>query len=130
MKCKLSIARSILAQYQVGTWLGGIRSIFTQAQFYLGMVQFGMVAVLAYDGSIGHQLKIWMPWISFWWYASVLVVAYLCLMAFEWKVVYPSIVALSNQQVYKHDNPMVADLQQIKRDIDLIKRELKIEDMK
>lgn len=120
MKIIRVLTKLVLKQYSIGAWLGSIRSVFSNAQFYMGMVNFGMIAILAYDGTVGKQLKVWFPWLNFWLYFLAFVVGYLLLMLFEWKIVTPSIMTMSNEQGYKHKSLLRRDLECIKRNLKVL----------
>lgn len=57
----------------------------------------------------------WLPWFDFPWLVVFMVLTVLTMMVFFYKVVIPSQYAFIVQQYYKHRNPMVADILEIKR---------------
>ena len=118
-----------LKQYNTGPFIGASRALFSSAQSYMSMINFGMVAALAYEGNVGKTLLAWFPWLNFWVYITVFVVGYLLLMLFEWKIVTPSVMTMGNQQGYKHQNLLRRDIEELKAStttrLDRIEEQLK-----
>lgn len=103
----------LLKQYNTGRWIGAARQLFSSTQFYLAFVNFGMIAALAFEGGIGDQLKVWFPWLTFGLYLLFFVIGFLFLALFEWKIVFPSNVSLSNWLNYEHNSPIRKDFERV-----------------
>ena len=65
-------------------------------------------------------IRAWFPWFTFYHLLGGLFVVILLMMVVFYKVVIPSSYAFQVQQQYKHQNPIVDDLQAIKRKQDTI----------
>jgi len=65
---------------------------------------------------------------SFWMFATFMLLLIGALMFFDKKYIYPSRQAFISHQAYKHDNPAVADLQVLKKNVKKIMEKLEIDD--
>ena len=99
-------------QHNFGMGLGAIKSQANNAQFYIGLVQLGLVAVAAIT-----KLQVWFPWMSFPMLLGILFVLYLILMLVDYKLVLPATLAFNSSQAWRHRSPMKVDTDILKADM-------------
>jgi hypothetical protein len=94
---------------------GNFRYMFGHAVFYVSAVNMGLMAPTAYNTTIRdwslEYLNYNMP---FWVFMLALVSIILFGMLFEYIVSVPAIIAVSNEQMYRHDSPIESDFQEVK----------------
>ena len=117
-----------LKQYNVGIWLGGIKSTLQYTMFYITLINLILVATTAYSVNIRAWAEHYVSWFSLPIFAGILFVFIILAMLLEYKVVQPSTWAFTNWQTYEHNNPIKKDLKDI-MDV-LIKLDKRIESMK
>jgi len=95
-------------------WLGKVKFLGTHISVYVTSLTLVFTATSAYTVAIQPFLEsigIALPFIV---YLLIIVVALILLLIFEYKIVLPGFFSLSNKQWYEHDNPMVADIKDLK----------------
>jgi hypothetical protein len=114
----------IFKQYNTGTWIGWIQSLYTQVQGDYGAINFLLIAVMAWGSNVGANVRLILPWFNFPLYILSFVIGGFALMLLRWKFVYPSIVLLSNQQGYVHGSPIKADFEDVKKELVDMRKEI------
>lgn len=96
-------------------YIGAAKNIFTRSMFYLSLINFLMLAITSYTVVISGIINV-----PFW----VFILGLSCIVAialvFEYCVMLPSEMAFINHQVYVHHNPIKDDLDEIKKQLDLV----------
>jgi len=95
----------IARQYDVGIWLGAIRDLFSRATFYVSFINFVLIVPTAYNTTLKFYIQQYVPWMSFWIFASICVLLTLLAMTFEQKLVLASSVRWQNRMRAKHYSP-------------------------
>ena len=96
-------------------WWGKLRFMYNYAVFYVGAIQLLLVALVAYNTTLQPWITQYLGWnISLWQYIAILVVAVVAGMVLEFTFGVPAIIAVSNEQMYKHDSPIKADFVAVK----------------
>jgi len=108
----------ILKQYSFGPWVGAFKDLVSRTMFYMTPINLFMLAATTYHVTARDFIWQYAPWVNFWMFFAVLIIAGLCAMAIEYKVIFPSSVTFSNAQGYKHGNLL-------RRDLDIIMSEIK-----
>jgi hypothetical protein len=108
-----------IRQYHIGSWLGALRSQAASAQFYVSIIQLGLVAVAAI-----RTIQEWFPWLTFPMLVILLGGLYLAAMVFDYVLVFPSVVSFGASQAYKHPNPMADDIRTIKEELRALRAEI------
>jgi hypothetical protein len=106
-------------------WLGKLKFLGTHISVYVTSLTLAFTATSAYTVAIQPFLEsigIALPFIV---YLLIIVVALILLLIFEYKIVLPGFFSLSNKQWYEHDNPMVADIKELKTKLEGIEALLK-----
>lgn len=117
-------------------WWGRFRFMYNYAVFYVGAVQLVLVAAMAYHTTIQPWVSQYLGWgLTFWQYCIILVVILAVGMVLEFVFGVPAVLAVSNEQIYKHESPIRADFVVVKKKqaeleakLDKIIKHLEIED--
>ena len=109
----------IIKQGDIDVWLGGAKELVMRTMFYITAINFLLIAVTAYHTTLRPYLPI-----SFWGFLAFLVVVVIIAMVIEYKIILPSSIAFLNAQVYKHRNPLVDDILEIKKKLERIEANL------
>lgn len=113
----------ILKQRDVGSQLGGAKELLMRTMFYITAINFLLIAVTAYHTT----LRVYFP-ISFWGFLGILVAIVVIAMVLEYKIILPSSIVFLNTQAYKHKNPLVDDVLEIKKKLESIEAKLTSEE--
>jgi hypothetical protein len=97
--------------------LGAAKDLAMRSAFYITLLNFAQISVTAYYTTLRYYLPF-----NFYVYFALLVVLIMAMMAFEYFVMMPSQIAWLNEQMYKHQNPIVKDLRRIEKRLDHIER--------
>ena len=120
------IRNLIFQQYlPFGMWLGAFQSQVYSAQSNIGVIQFLLIVVMAYQSTIRAFLFPIFPWINFGWFLIIGTILFLLLMIVDYKIMMPSRMAYGNFQTYKHPNPVFEEIKTIKKNQDKILEQLK-----
>jgi len=112
-----------LKQVNLGRRVGGLRLQASQALFYLSIYNFFLIGAAAIE-----KIQQWFPWVNFYMILVSQVVVYVLAILFEHYVVYKSVVSYTTKQSYIPANPAYVDHQTMKKDIELIKAKLGIDE--
>jgi hypothetical protein len=99
--------------------LGALKDLAIRSAFYITVLNFAQISVTAYYTTLRYYLPF-----NFYMYFALLVVLIMAMMAFEYFVMMPSQIAWLNEQMYKHQNPIVSDLRRIEKRLVRIERVL------
>ena len=118
-----------MKQAKAITKLGGFQ-VQLQASMghYLVYINLMFVGMMFWYTTAGPAVRPYLPWISFWMFASLMLVLIATLMIVDYKFMYPSRQGFLNKQVYKHENPIVKDIQKLIKNQKKIMEKLEIED--
>jgi len=98
-------------------YIGGIKNLFSRTAFYISIFNFCMLCGVSYQIVIKEYFSIPL-WIFIICALFMVVIA----MVFEYTIMMPSEIAFTNEEVYKHNNPIRRDLEEIKKDLDYLKK--------
>jgi len=97
-------------------WWGKFRFMYSYAVFYVGVLQLVLVAAVAYNTTLKPWMVEYLGWdITFWQYCLVLGIILTVGMLLEFALGVPALIAISNEQMYKHDSPIKSDFIDVKR---------------
>lgn len=105
-------------------YIGPVKALLASTMFYIGIVQFLLIAVTSYQVSVSPWATQHLPWLTLWIFLGLLLVFVLITLVIEYKFVLPSIYAFGNSQGYVHNSPLVADMQKALRELEEIKAKL------
>lgn len=103
----------IFKQYGIGQWWGAAKSTFANAAMYMSVFNTAMIVPMAYVTWIAPWLQPQGIAIPFWVFGGVILVGAVAVMVLEYKVSTPSGFSFWNEQFWKHDNPIRAELTNI-----------------
>jgi hypothetical protein len=98
-------------------WWGKIRFIYGYSVFYVGFIQLALVAVMAYETTVKDWC--WQYFhiqIQLWQYLACLLILIGVGIIVEYVISIPALIAISNEQMYKHDSPIKTDFEDIKKE--------------
>lgn len=93
--------------------IGASHDIYGRVAFYIGAVNTVMIFGVFYATVIIPTPAL--NWITLPLFVLILLLAVLVAAVIVWKIIIPQLIAYSNYQGYKHDNPIRRDLAEIKR---------------
>lgn len=109
----------VFHQYNLGSWIGAFRTQFANAQFYLSLIQFFLVAITAYDSVfIKSTLRLWIPIMTMGLFLLIFLVFQGLAMWLDYKFVLPAVISFNNKQAYQHENPVTYWLGNINKRLD------------
>jgi len=100
-------------------YIGGLKLLLARSSFYISILNFLMLASTSYVVVIKKYF-----YIPFWLFLLCMILIVIGAMIFEWAIMLPSEIAFTNWQTYEHNNPIRADLESIKRDLEELKRKI------
>lgn len=96
-------------------WWGKLRFMYSHAVFYVGAIQLLLIAAVAYNTTVQPWAVEYLGWhITFWQYCATLGVVLTVGMALEFTFGVPALIAVANEQTYKHESPVKADFVAVK----------------
>ena len=96
-------------------WWGKFRFMYNHAVFYVGAIQLVLVAAVAYNTTVQPWVDQYLGWsITFWQYCVALGGILIVGMVVEFVFGVPAVLAVANEQVYKHENPIRVDFVAVK----------------
>ena len=103
-------ARGILLRW------GQFRFMYSYAVFYVNLIQLVLVAAVAYNTTLKPWVVTYLGWdIALWQYCIILAVLVTIGMVLEFVFGIPALIAVSNEQMYKHESPIRTDFAEVKR---------------
>lgn len=97
-------------------WWGKFRFMYNHAVFYVGAIQLVLIAAIAYNTTVQPWVTQYLGWsIHFWQYCVVLGAILVAGMVLEFTFGVPALIAVSNEQMYKHASPIKADFAAVQK---------------
>jgi len=112
----------LLSKQMPSVWLGKLKFLGTHISTYATAMILAFTATSTYSTSIRPWMLdqgIDLPFIA---YVAIVTVFIVLLFIFDYKAVMPGFFSLWNKQWYEHDNQMVADIKELKEQLDRIER--------
>lgn len=118
-----------MKQAKVRTWLGGFQvQLSTSMSHYVVYINLTFVGMMFWYTTAAPALKPYLPWATWWIFASIMLVIIVSLMIIDYKFMLSSRQGFLNRQAYKHKNPLVADIRKMEKDIKKIMEKLGIDE--
>lgn len=108
-------------QKNMGSFLGGIKTIFSSVTFYIGLINFALILPTAYNTTLKYYLPI-----SFWMFVLIVLVILCLAMFFEYIWVMPSGIKFANDQSWKHNNPIRREFEILNSRLDKLDKNIEI----
>lgn len=110
--------------------------MFGHATFYVSMVSMAMLAATFYNTTCREWAREYFGFeMTFWMFVVGLVVTVILGIIVEFMLSVPALIAVSNEQMYKHQSPIKDDFDDVKKEqvvqgkkLDKIIKHLEIED--
>jgi len=106
-------------------WWGKFRFMYGHAVFYVGIIQLSLIAAVAYNTTVQPWVAQYLGWnMTFWQYCVILVAVLSLGMVLEFMFGVPALIAIANEQQYKHESPIKADMVIVKQKQDDLESKL------
>ena len=97
-------------------WWGRFRFMFGYSTFYISVMSLIMLAMTTYNTTARDWVLQYLGFrLEFWMFLLFLVVLAVASYVLEHVVSVPALVAVSNEQMYKHDSPIKTDFEEVKK---------------
>ncbi len=104
-----------MKQVNLGPWVGMLKDLASRTVFYVSILTFINIAIATWNTTLRAFFFQYADWITFWMYLAFLLTLIALAMLLEYTLVVPSTYIFLNKQTYIHQNPIVSDLEYIKR---------------
>ena len=109
--------RQYLPRTVIAQGIGGFYNQTMRALAYWSMVNSAILLVLGWDGTVGIALRGVMPWMTFPLFLAAVGGIALLLMLVDFLLVYPAVIAFTNRQAVRHDNPIFDKLVELQAQV-------------
>jgi uncharacterized protein involved in cysteine biosynthesis len=99
--------------------LGMFLQTFGGATNWITLAIFLFSGMSAWSSPAMLEIRRWLPWLSFLVFLGIIFIGILVLMWLQHKYAQPSIMVYWNKMWYEQDNPMTADIQAIKKKLEI-----------
>jgi len=97
-------------------WWGRFRFMFGHATFYVSLVSMAMVAGTFYHTTLKEVARQYFGFeMTFWMFVVGLVGSVFLGLIVEFVISVPALIAVSNEQMYKHQSPIKDDFEDVKK---------------
>lgn len=97
-------------------WWGRFRFMFAHAVFYVSMVSLVMLAATFYNTTLREWASLYFGFeMTFWMFCLGLVIVVVLGILVEFVISVPALIAVSNEQMYKHQSPIKTDFDEVKK---------------
>jgi uncharacterized membrane protein len=108
-------------------WLGALQVQMANASYYTVWYSNVMLA-LTFWYTAGYQIsQQYAPWLNFWIFMVLMAASIFVFMALDYLYIFPSRIAFTNRQAYKHDNEAMDILKRVEADMIRVKNKLGVE---
>lgn len=101
-------------------YIGGIKNLFSRTAFYISIFNFCMLCGVSYQVVVKEYFSV-----PLWVFVVCAAFMIGMCMIFEYTIMLPSEIAFTNEEIYKHNNPIRRDLEEIKKDLKYLKGKVK-----
>lgn len=100
-------------QKNIGSFLGGLKTIFSSVTFYIGLINFSLLVPTAYNTTLKYYLPI-----SFWLFVLIVFIVLFIAMIVEYVLIMPSGISFANKQSWEFDNPVRREFERLNKRLD------------
>lgn len=100
-------------QKNIGSFLGGLKTIFSSVTFYIGLINFFLLIITAYNTTLKYYLPI-----SFWLFIIIVLIVLFVAMFVEYMLIMPSGISFANKQSWEFDNPVRQEFEKLNKRLD------------
>ena len=112
LKGDIYMLKKLFKQYKV-PWVGGAKEMLAQTVFYIAMINFVLIAVVAYNSTLRGFIIGWMPGFKLWMFFGILIMLVLVAMVLEYKYIAPSLYSFRSKQMFEHESKVTDTLERI-----------------
>lgn len=112
LKVDMFMLKRIFKQHKV-PWVGGLKEMLAQTVFYIAMINFVLIAVIAYNSTLREFILDWIPWFKLWMFLVVLIAFVFVAMVLEYKYIAPSLYSFRSKQMFEHKSEITDALKRI-----------------
>lgn len=109
----IDVITKLVKQKKTSPVLGALINAYTSTSILYSPLTLIGVATTVYGLWGKATLVQWFPWMTFPILIGLIISFMIAMMVLFYKVVIPSLIAFNVQQSYKHQNPLVADMQEV-----------------
>lgn len=114
----------VTRQYDIGSWWGASRALYSSAMFYWNPVGVFMQVNIYYYAVRDQYLTRFFPWFNLPLFILLGVVVFFALMLFEYKFSTPSAYRYTSGQATKHYNPAFEKICDVERKVNALNEHL------
>lgn len=107
--------RAFLIHQTPSVWLGIFRQLFGGASTWITLLVLGFTGIAAWDAPIMHTVRTWFPWVNFWVFVAIILLALVFAMWTEHKWTQPGILVYWNNMWWESGNPMRTHLERMSK---------------
>ena len=90
-------------------------------------INMSFVGMMFWYTTAAPALRPYLPWVSWWMFASIMLALVISLMMLDYKYMLSSRQGFLNRQAYKHKNPLVYDIERMEKNLKKLMKEMGIE---
>lgn len=117
----MSILRQIILRQYALPYIGGAKYLINNILFYIGVINFGLIAIMSYHTTLAPWAAEHAKWFNLWVFAIIISVILVLAMIIEFKIMLPSLIGFANVQGYIHENPFVQQLKEVQKELREVK---------
>jgi hypothetical protein len=119
---------SILKQGKAPRWMGALQVQMSNSNYYIVYYSQAMMLGTFWFTAGSPTAEKYAPWISFWGFASFLILSMVVVLFLDYKFMLPTRQRFQNEQACKHSNPAMDEILILRKDVELIKKHMGIGD--
>lgn len=104
-------------QKNIGSFIGGLKTIFSSVTFYIGLINFVLLVPTAYNTTLKYYLPI-----SFIGFVTIIFILLIFAMYVEYTWFMPSSIRFANDQSWKFNNPIRREFENLNKRIDKMEK--------
>ncbi len=112
LKVDMYMLKRVFKQHKV-PWVGGLKEMLAQTVFYIAMINFVLIAIVAYNSTLREFILDWIPGFKLWMFLAVLIAFVLTAMVVEYKYIAPSLYSFRSKQMFGHKSEVTDALKRI-----------------
>ena len=109
---------SLFEQKNIGQHWGIFTQTASQLSIFVAMINLLLLITTAYNTTLSKWFEIYGIPLSFWTFMGLIILLLVIVAALLYKFALPSFFSVLNEQAYKHDNPIRADIEQVQKTLD------------
>jgi len=116
---------NIFKQRNVGWHWGILAQTFSQVSIFVAALNLLLLTVTAYNTTLVEWFLVYGIPLNFWSFMSIIAFMLLITSILVYKFALPSLFSFTNEQAYRHDNPIRKDIKQLQETLDTNLKEIR-----